>query len=240
MLNLYQTKLIEKKNLAKEVFFFKFELINPKEIDFIPGEYMILKVDGKPRLYSIASPVTEKNFLEFVIELVLGGLASQYLKKLSLGDEVFFQGPAGMFHFKDEDKQNIFLATGTGIAPIRSMIYSKIDQIKNNFYLFWGLRSFEDVYFLDEFKALKQKSNGRFNFVYCLSREKDLSKIKKEDKKHFFLGRVQNAFDLYFKNSLSFEKTNFYLCGRREVVEDLRSFLEEKNIKKENILFERF
>lgn len=240
MLSVYQTKFTQKKNLASAVYLFKFQLIRPSSINFIPGQYMIIKIDDKSRLYSIASAANENNFLEFVIELVPFGLASEYLRKLSLGSEVLWYGPAGLFQFKDEEKDSIFLATGTGIAPIRSIIISNIKNQKTKFYLFWGLRYYRDIYFLEDLKALESKSNGRFKFIYCLSQEKDLTSIKEEDKKYFFFGHIQDGFNYYFSNSLSFSNDNFYLCGSREVVEALKKFLEEKKVKRGNIFFERF
>lgn len=242
MLPVYRTKFIEKKNLTGEVYLFKFQLIQPPSINFIPGQYMMIKTDGKPRLYSIASAANERNFLEFVIELIPEGLASEYLRRLSIGDEVFWYGPAGLFRLKGvkgEEKDSIFLATGTGIAPIRSIIKSNIKNQKAKYYLFWGLRYYQDIYFLDELKALEEKSNGHLKFVYCLSREKDLSVIKKEDKKYFLLGHIQDGLNFYFPDNLS-NNNNFYLCGSREVVEALRKFLEGKGVKKENIFFEKF
>ncbi len=238
MISQYQTKLIEKKQLTSSTFHFKFQLINPPEINFQAGQYLFLKIGGKTRLYSIASPSSQKDQVEFVIEIVEGGVASTYLSHLSREDQVIWYGPAGQFALKKDESSPIFLATGTGIAPIRSMILSNVE--KNSFFCFllWGLRKFSDLYFFDEFFSLKEKFSGRFDFVYCLSREDAVVDKCKNFKNHFFFGHIQNYLNQNFKNS--FFNRNFYLCGSRGVVEALKGYLKEKGVNENNIVFERF
>jgi NAD(P)H-flavin reductase len=237
MLTSFRTVLTEKKKIANSVFFFRFDLIEPKEIEFIPGQYMMLRVNNLPRLYSIASSNKNKNYLEFVIELVEGGVGSSYLSQLKYGDEVIWQGPAGMFRLAQNETANrVFLATGTGIGPIRSMIESNLDDKKTKNYLFWGLRNFEDIYFFDEWKTIEKNTNGNFKFVYCLSRENDSSKVGEDEKGCFFFGHIQQALEKF----QSLKDPDFYLCGSRTVVEALRSFLEGKGVDKRRIFFERF
>jgi len=251
MLISYQTQLTKKVNLAGNVYLFEFSLLEPKEIIFLAGQYLILSVphNGKifSRLYSIASPSWQKNSFELVVELVEGGMGSSYLNSLNIGDKVLFKGPAGMFTLKKTDKNKIFFATGTGIAPIRSMIkenqflLENKDKNKNEKkignYLFWGLKNKEDVYFFDEFKNLTKLNN--FNFKICLSREKDLKDL---DQLFFALGHVDSVFEkeLYSQIKDSLFNFDFYLCGSREVVESLRNYLIKKNIPSSNIFFEKF
>jgi ferredoxin-NADP reductase len=237
MLTSFQTVLTEKKKLADSVFLFRFNLVEPKEIEFIPGQYMLTRVNNLPRLYSIASSNKNKNYFEFVIELVEGGVGSSYLCQLKYGDEVFWRGPAGMFRLaQNEVTERAFLATGTGIAPIRSMIKSNLDDKKTKNYLFWGLRYFEDVYFFDQWKEVEKEMGGNFKFMYCLSRENDWSKIAEDEKKYFFFGHIQQALEKF----QLLNNADFYLCGSGTVVEALRDFLASKGVEKRRIFFERF
>lgn len=252
MFTSFKTILTEKKKLADSVFLFRFNLVEPKEIEFIPGQYMMLRVNNLPRLYSIASSNKNKNYLEFVIELVEGGVGSSYLSQLKYGDEVIWQGPAGMFRLAQNEAANrVFLATGTGIAPIRSMIESNLDDKKTKNYLFWGLRNFEDIYFFDEWKTIEKNTDGNFKFMYCLSRENDWLKIAEDEKKYFFFGHIQQALEKFSifpterdhasrDNFQLLNNTDFYLCGSRTVVEALRNFLASKGVEKRRIFFERF
>lgn len=224
MLSTYKTILSKKTQLTADVYLYCFDLIEPKEIIFEPGQYLILKVpsDKGPvsRLYSIASSNSEKNSFELIIGIIPGGLASNYLFNLKVQDEIIFQGPAGVFGLKENDRSKIFLVTGTGIAPILSMIKSKF-QIN----LFWGLKTYRDVYLFDQLK--------RFNPKICLSREQNLNMIPEIDKKYFELGHVDSYCPILVT-------ADYYLCGGRQIVESLKQFLLNKNISSDNIYFEKF
>ena len=247
MLISYQTQLIKKTNLASNVYLFEFSLIEPKEISFLAGQYLILLIPSKgetiSRLYSIASPPWQKNSFELVVEFFDEGVGSTYLKNLKIGDKVLFKGPAGMFILKENSKNKVFFATGTGIAPIRSMIMesqkSPFDlEDKSQKFLFWGLRKKEDVYFLEEFKKIKEEDKN-FEFKICLSKETSLSKFESD---FFSLGHVDYVFEkeLYPKIKETIFGFEFYLCGGRDVVESLRQFLLQKNIPQSAIFFEKF
>ena len=243
MLISYQTYLIKKTNLSGNVYLFEFFLVKPKEINFLAGQYLILSIPFKDgnisRLYSISSSPWQKNSFELVVELIKDGIGSDYLKSLKINDKVFFKGPAGVFTIRENKKRKVFFATGTGIAPIRSMIYKILnskDQIPE--YLFWGLRKKEDVYFLEEFKKIA-KEDKNFKFKICLSKEENLDVV---DNKFFSLGHVDYVFerDLYSKIKNSLNDFEFYLCGGRVVVESLIHFLQQKSISLTNIFFEKF
>ena len=246
MLSIYKTIFSKKSQLNSNTYLYHFNLFEPKEIIFKPGQYIILKVPLEKgyifRLYSISSSNTEKNSFELIVETVLGGLGSGYLSSLKEGVEVNFQGPAGMFSIHENEKEKIFMVTGTGIAPILSMIKSQLQttNYKLQTYLFWGLKNYKDVYLLNELKGYKLKV-ASFDFKICLSREQNLDMIPEEDKKYFFLGHIDSCFEKLFTNHYSLITVNeFYLCGGRNIVESLKQFLLSKNVPKENIIFEKF
>lgn len=230
MLLTYKTILSKKIQLNSNTYLYHFDLIEPKEIVFKPGQYVILKVpsDKGPvsRLYSIASSNNNKNYFELIVGLIPGGLASNYLFSLKEKTEVIFQGPAGMFELRKNDRTKIFMVTGTGIAPILSMI-------KSNFQLFWGLKNYKDVYLFEELK--------KFNIKICLSREENLNMIPESDREYFQIGHVNTCFEKQILDTkYSILNTDFYLCGSRLIVESLKQFLLSKNVPGENIIFEKF
>jgi len=232
MLTNYKTVLVSKKQLTGNVYFFTFKLIDPLEINFIPGQYLILKVKEKPRLYSIFSSNKIKNQLEFLVEIVPGGLASTFFLNLKINDLVEFSGPLGQFVLKKNNNKKIFLATGTGIAPVMSILTSHQSPVTNH-YLYWGLKTYQDVYLLDQVK--------NFNVKICLSREQNINIVPELDRKYFDLGHVD---DCFFKLTTNHQPpvTNyeFYLCGSKTTVESIRANLLSKNISQENIVFEKF
>ncbi len=232
----YQTILSEKKILTRDQLILKFSLLEPKEIIFKAGQYVMLKVNDQNRLYSIFSSENTKNSFEIMVKLLPGGLASNYITNLKVNDKVNFQGPAGVFTLRENQKDKVFLATYTGLAPIWSMITSYYEKNPNsqiNFSLYWGLKNYEETCFLEELKQIVQKYNS-FKFFICLSREENLDKIPQENQIYFKLGRVTTVLD-QFNNQF-----DYYLCGSREVVDGLNQFLLEKSVAKENIFFEKF
>lgn len=244
MLITYKTILSHKSQLNSNTYLYHFDLLEPKEIVFKPGQYVILKVPSEKgpvsRLYSIASSNNNKNSFELIIELIPGGLASNYLFSLKEKTEVIFQGPAGKFELRKNDRTKIFMVTGTGIAPIRSMLISNIKNQK--FILFWGLKYYQDVYLLNELKQWSNETMKQFSFKIYLSREENLNMIPEADRKFFELGHVDSCF-MKQSNNETMKQLNefeFYLCGGRLFVESLKQFLLNKNVLGENIVFEKF
>src|SRR3569832_2431584 len=125
------SEVVEIKKLTYDVKEISLKLIDPPKVDFIAGQYISIEVtemkDGHARLnnrpYSIVSPPEEDQVLKLCVNLVSGGPGSGYLHGLNPGDKVTFLYPMGYFTVHDEATTALlFVATGTGIAPIKSMI----------------------------------------------------------------------------------------------------------------------
>ena len=235
MLKNYQLEFTGKKLLSGDIYQFTFKMPPNESLDFQAGQYLVLKVPKDQsfvsRLYSLASSPRDVNKIELLVEIIPGGLGSIYLDSLEIGQKVDFMGPAGQFIIKNPARKKTFLVTGTGIAPVRSMIFSGIE----NYILYWGIRTYKDLYLFDEFKNT--------NIRICLSRENDLNAIlSEEDRNYFRLGRVDACLTKETESIGDFDKTNtdYYICGGRTVVESLRLFLLSKDIPKEHIFFEKF
>lgn len=237
----FKAHLIEKKLLAPEITLFRFRLDPKKPFNFVPGQYLILIIEEERRLYSIASPDTQKETLELLVRLLPQGVGSNYLRNLEIDDPVFFQGPAGFFTLKSPDKPKVFLATGTGIAPIRSQIFSYLAQGgQASIKLFWGLPRKDSLYLYDEFRA-QADQHPNFYLSISLDQETNFVGLDVED---FKRGRVDQTFSDFVKeNKISPTELNnseYYLCGARQIVESLKEFLLGLGINKENIFFDKF
>ncbi|MBI2051471.1 FAD-dependent oxidoreductase [Candidatus Roizmanbacteria bacterium] len=250
-------RLTKRTDLTYDVSQFHFKCINPLELDFSAGQYMLIHVPLthghiRRKHYSIVSSEKEKEIFELLVQLFKGGVGSEYLRKLKIGDEVSMQGAAGVFTYKNSPRDKVFIATGTGIAPIKSILTTVLNpkkqdtrniQIQNSqfnvqnskFYLFWGLKTAKDVYFLDDFKRLA-KENPNFTFQIFLSRQQRL----KEDEV-FRSGRVAAGLKELIQNSeFSVQNSDFYIAGYRDTVEALRQWVIAHGAKPERITFEKF
>lgn len=129
-----QAKVSGIRNLTHDVRELELTLYEPEDISFKAGQFISFDIskEGDPypvtRPYSIASPSSTSDRVLLLFNLVPGGPGSTYLFSLREGDPVRFKGPAGSFTLReDPTKRMLFVATGTGIAPFRSMILSKLE-----------------------------------------------------------------------------------------------------------------
>lgn len=103
----------------------------PAPLAFQPGQFVscLLPVRGEIliRPYSIASPPEDGTQLELLLNLVPEGLGSQYLFSRVVGDPIRFTGPWGTFTLdRAPEAESVFIADGTGIAPIRPMLHRAV------------------------------------------------------------------------------------------------------------------
>ncbi len=128
----------------------------PPTSDFrsIPGQYIdVIGPGGVRRSYSLANANTADKTLELHIRAVDGGVMSDYwFKQAKANDLLRFNGPLGTFFLRSLDKLHlVFLATGTGIAPVKAMLESLTDiapeHAPQSVTVFWGGRTAEDLYF---------------------------------------------------------------------------------------------
>ena len=149
-------------------------LTEPASITFVPGQWVSFEIEresGRPatRAYSIASSANRTNAIELVLNRVVDGPGSGYLFGLREGDATAFRGPLGAFVLRDSPRDLLFVATGTGIAPFRSMLWSLAEASSSRLVtLVWGLRSERDLYYQDELIGLRERLPG-FSFVTTLS-----------------------------------------------------------------------
>lgn len=128
----------------------------PPTADFrsIPGQFIdVIGPGGVRRSYSLANANTADKILELHIRAVDGGVMSDYwFKQAKVNDLLHFYGPLGTFFLRGLDQLHLFfLATGTGIAPVKAMLESLIniapEHAPKSVTVFWGGRTAEDLYF---------------------------------------------------------------------------------------------
>ncbi len=230
--------LLEKKEVAPSVFFLTFACEKNQTINFKAGQYVVVSVpEGSTtvkRLYSIATSANTQTQFGLLIKRVENGVGSGYLTGLSVGESAQMTGPAGLFSIQDSPLHKIFLATGTGIAPILSFL-TTYNALSGS--LFWGLQTKNDVFFTDLFVDLRRK-NPLFDFRICLSREQILPAAD-----YLYGGRVNFGLNSYMAKrgwSLVEDRFEYYVCGSRNVVEALKNDLLARGVKKERLFFEKY
>jgi CDP-4-dehydro-6-deoxyglucose reductase len=139
-----------------DVAILKLQLPATDRFQFLAGQYIeFLLKDGKRRAYSLASAPHLEGPLEIHLRHLPNGLFTDFVfggpsspQKLKEKDILRFEGPLGSFFLREDSKKEIiFLASGTGLAPVKAII-EHMQEIKSTrpFTLYWGGRRPSDLY----------------------------------------------------------------------------------------------
>jgi NAD(P)H-flavin reductase len=200
-------------------------LREPSAIEFKAGQFISFEVrppGARPavRPYSLASPPQQTKIVTLLFNLVPGGPGSNYLFSLKEGEEVRFKGVAGTFYLRDDlGRDLLFVATGTGIAPIRSMLLDLFSRpYGRSATLLWGLRSERDLYYQNELEAWA-KRYPNFSFLTTLSRPEN-----------GWTGRVGRVTRLVEERVSTVANLSVYLCGNSTMIKDVSDIINKKGL----------
>ena len=157
---------------AEDVAIISLKLPAGERLQFLAGQYIdILMKDGKRRSFSMASAPHDDAFLQLHVRKTPGGAFSKYVfEEMRERAILRFEGPLGTFYLReDSDKPMIFVAGGTGFAPIKAQIEHLLHHGDDRpVVLYWGVRSRSDLY-LPELPARWQAESPSFSYVPVLS-----------------------------------------------------------------------
>lgn len=157
---------------ADDVMVIKIKLPANERLQFLAGQYIDFQLkNGKSRSYSLANPPHDDALLELHIRHVPGGLFSeQVFSTLKERDILRLKGPLGSFFIReDSDKPMIFIAGGTGFAPIKGMLeHAFSEHTDRELVLYWGVRSLKDLY-MPELPQQWLAERPNFSFIPVLS-----------------------------------------------------------------------
>ena len=220
-------------SLSYNVRGFRLKLVDPPKLDLKAGQFIIMNVpqDGKvvKRAYSVASPPHESTTAELCIQHVEGGIASTYFWKLNEGDVVSITGPHGNFLLKEPlDYEPVFMATGTGVAPLRAMIKHLLHlNFTRDIWLLFGCRYEHALLYESEFRSLMSLRHN-FHYIPTVSRPKEWQGES---------GHIQQTFQKYVPDVSNKE---IYLCGWLEVVKAVCKDLEASGVPREKLHYEEW
>lgn len=236
----FRVKAEQIRNLTSNIKEIRFRILSPEEgITFKAGQYIQLQIPRyeltkgeEYRAYSVASSSGEHQSLELIIGKVPGGAVSTYVHDyLKDGDELSMNGPYGDFYLRDSDRDILMVATGTGLAPIKSILYQmEKDQLQRKATFYFGARTKKDLIYFDELKRFEKKIPN-LTFLPTLSRPLD------EDQWDGERGRVTDLIEKYIPDH---PNVDFYLCGSPSMVQSCLALLEKKGASKERILYDEF
>lgn len=207
------------------------------EFKFKAGQYLDLKKNIKGneviRSYSIWKAPHENEWSVLVKQIDNGVFSTYVNESLSIGDQIEVSNPEGNFSLKEEQNL-VFIAAGSGITPVISMIKDVLYNDKNKTVtLFYINKTKDDIIFNEEIKELNDKYS-QFNVFNLLTRQ------KLEDE--LLEGRLDNnkCQQLVKSQIMSLSADGYYLCGPEEMIFSVKDFLESNNVDSSKIRFELF
>ena len=210
---------------------------------FKPGQFVSLdlpideKATRRIRHYSIANAPSQDTY-ELIIVKKPGGKGTDYLWNSPLNTEIEFEGPSGIMVMGEDTKKNyIFICTGTGISPFKSMLqHIKENNIQTgDIHLVFGTRDKESILYYDEMIQL-EKDLPQFKYHIVLSRE---AWQGKQGYVHsIYEELIQDYFSQIEEGSYNGLDIEFFICGWKEMVKQAKTNLQELGFDKKQIKIE--
>jgi Na+-transporting NADH:ubiquinone oxidoreductase subunit F len=235
----YECRVASIRDLTHDVKEVRIRLVAPAEMTFKAGQFIQLKIPPydaitQPvyRSYSIASSPAVKTEIEIEVKRVEGGASTTYIHGyLKAGDIATIMGPDGDLYLRNTERSIIFIAGGSGMAPIRSMLLDMLDKgIRRHATFFLGVKTRKDLVLFDEIRQLETEL-PHLKFIPVLSEAEPGDNWQGEK------GLVTDTFNRLVKSG---DNTEAYLCGNPPMINACLKALKSKGIPESLIYYDRF
>jgi CDP-4-dehydro-6-deoxyglucose reductase, E3 len=214
--------------LSKEIMQVKLRIPPTSNFVFLEGQFIdLIGLDSIKRSYSIASISSDENITLLIKKVEYGELSNYWFNKAKLNDLLRIEGPKGTFFLRDRAKPLVFLATGTGVSPIISILDGldsdpDFNQIKN-ISLFWGNRVQQDFVWSPNFKKI------HVDFYPVIS--------KNDDDWSGEIGYVQ---DIALRVLSDIKDLNVYACGASVMIDRAKSNFIRSGLNEKDFYSDKF
>lgn len=237
----FEARLVAARMIAPSVRELTFERIDGEPFAFDPGQWVNLTLSSSPdgdlkRAYSIASPPDGTPRFSVAVTRVEGGAGSRVLHEMALGESLRAVGPQGLFtRAANVEVPALFVATGTGLAPFRSMLLAALASgSRAPMWILFGCRFEADILYRDELERLaREHPNVRYEVTLSRAHEAwvgrrgyvqaHLGELVRE------LGRASSA------------RPHVYVCGLGRMVSTVRELARgELGLERREVHQERY
>jgi NAD(P)H-flavin reductase/ferredoxin len=203
-------------------------------VPYKAGQFANVSIDGVRgvvRSYSFATPSHRDARVSFIIRKVPGGQLSTLVNDTDVvGRNVRVDGPQGDFWLRGGDAPLLFVAGGSGLAPILAMLKDAAAAgTTRSATLLFGAREQKDLYALDEIQQIASQWRGTFRFVPVLSAADGDSAWTGER------GLVTEKIPALLETG-----AQTYLCGSPGMIDGAIELLRKSGVAREHIHFDRF
>jgi Na+-transporting NADH:ubiquinone oxidoreductase subunit F len=234
----FQGRVVYKKQLTHDIVELRIELKNPNRIEFKAGQY--IQLDSKPyrgreevmRAYSVSSPPSNAQWVDLIIRLVPDGICTTWVfEMLKENEPVTLSGPYGKFGLTDTRAPVLFIAGGSGMAPIWSILrdmHEKGNTRKAAYY--FGAQTRADLFYVEELRQF-EKDNPWFTFVPALSNAASDTEWTGER------GLITDVLGRCVPDCSTYEA---YLCGSPGMIDACLRVLKTNGLTENNIYYDKF
>lgn len=235
----YKCRCSEIEQLTSDIKRFRFDLVRPKSINFVPGQYIQLLTpvyfeggEEVYRTYSIASDPADKSAIELIIRRVPNGISTTYcFDHLKVGDATRFNSPGGDFHLSDAESPILFIAGGSGMAPIRCILGDMRNTgNKRKATYYFGANKVSELFMLDEMKQFENDIES-FRFVPVVASP------DKDEQWDGLTGLVTEAVERDIENAANCEA---YLCGSPGMIAASGKVLTNLGVPDDKMFYDNF
>jgi Na+-transporting NADH:ubiquinone oxidoreductase subunit F len=235
----YRTTVASLRDLTHDIKEVTLKLVEPAEIKARAGQYIQFQVpeyelssESVYRAYSLSSPPSRTDAVELEIRLVPNGICTTYVHQhLKEGDEVTINGPYGDFYLRDSGREIVFIAGGSGMAPIKAILLDMAEkQVDRRARYFFGARSARDLFLVDQMRELERKLPS-FRYIPALSEP------AAEDNWQGETGLITDVLD---RNLKSGDNLEAYLCGSPGMIDACVRVLTANGVPEELIYYDKF
>jgi ferredoxin-NADP reductase len=235
----FEARLLEGRMISPSVRELTFERVDGAPVEFAAGQWVSLVLplaDGEVRrAYSIASPPNGTPRFQIAVTHVAGGPGSTYLHALEPGAALKAVGPQGFFTRTAPNAPALFIATGTGVTPLRSMLHDAVKSGEQKpLWLLFGVRHEADRLYMDELGQLAQK-HPNVRVEYSLSQpQPDWT-----GRRGYVQTHVKELWEALVARGEG--APHAYICGLQRMVAAVREVLKkELDVPRQQVHSERY
>jgi propane monooxygenase reductase subunit len=226
-----RSEVVAVEHLGGALWRLRLELDEP--LHFYAGQYVQLSVPGTEddwRAYSVSSPPSRQPAAEFVVKRIEGGRFSGQIDLLAPGSRMRVRGPYGIGYLREGTDPVLFVAGGSGIAPILAMLEQATERDDpRDFHFYFGARVREEVVLADELAEVSRRLRN-FSFIPVVE-------VPGTSGWEGETGRVTNALQRRLHDA---SPHDVYLCGNPPMCDSASLLLEAKGVREGRIYFDRF
>jgi CDP-4-dehydro-6-deoxyglucose reductase len=222
------TRINSLELLSEDIMQVKLRVPPSSNFVFLEGQFIdIIGPNSIRRSYSIASISSNKEIILLIKRVKNGEFSNYWFNKAKSNDLLRIEGPKGTFFLRDRAKPLVFLATGTGIAPIISIL-DRLDSDPDfnqteGISLFWGNRVQQDFVWKSNFKKIN------VDFHPIISRKEDDWK-----------GEIGHVQDVALRISDNIRKINVYACGASEMINSAKASFVKSGLNENDFYSDAF